>query len=233
MTKLQIANVAMLNTVQKVFANNGSVWNTIKPIAAEVADLQILLIELSINTNTQFQTKTVGYTNQKDVGMKLMNDLGYIMSLKLTAWARKTGNEIVLKAVNYSHRFLKSGTETEQLNRNTSIANVAKVQMSKIGDYNINTQKLKAFQAAIVNAKSLSIARNAIGSSRKAATENIGINLMKSLNIITDLDILIKGMVGEENKIFEDTYFAARKIVYARGSAVAKVDKPQSNSSYK
>lgn len=219
MTKLQIAKIAMISDVQKVLANNKSIWSGIKPIADEVANLDLVLDAAGLGNTTQFQNKTGGYTNQKDVAMELMNGLGYKMGLKLSVWARKSGDEVSLKAVSFFKTVLESGTETEQINRNTSIATVAASNLGRLINYQIDADSLASFQAAIALAKALTITRDAVGSTGQAATKGIVDTIKKSVDIFEDLDALIESMLTDNDKAFEDAYFAARKVEYHRGGS--------------
>lgn len=210
----------MMKAAMQVLNENKPVWENIKPIAVEITDMAGLLAAIAAEGQMQYDSQTAGHTNRKDRALETMNSLGFKTSLKVSAWARKSGNEVVLAATNFRKWEFERGSESEQVTRNTTIAGIARQHLASLADYKITAEGCTALEEAIQAALPLTAVRDAVGSNRQAATGGLALYIKAATDILIHLDGLVEGMLEDEHRAFEDAYFAARKVHHRRGGSV-------------
>lgn len=215
--------LSMYLAVQKVCADNNSVWSGIIACVTAVNNLNSKVLEI-VDARQIQESSPSGITLDKAVRRDAMIDSAMFVKGAVQAFATDNGNNELYESVNYSLSEIKRPADTIARDRALLIYNKAVPLVSSLADYGITAAVLTDLQTAITNFTAIMPKPRTAINSIKAAT-----NTIEELFIAADLILkrnVDKFMVQFKatNEAFYNTYLNARQIIdLGKGSKTIEV----------
>ena len=227
MTQRQINALHMYNAVLAYLDENIVIYMGIAPIVEQKTALAYTIDLIKTNSQNQQEKSPEGFTAAKNNAIETMINKAYKIALKVKSYAKKTGNAVLLKSVDFSMHDLESGSETEIINRCKIIANAADANIANLTNYKVVAQDVADLNTAITGAMPKAAQRDVVGSERHSITLNLPSLFSQAREQALDLDDLIEGLIDEESQEFIDGYFSVRRINDRRGGRSEKQEPQQ------
>jgi len=210
MNKRQLNYLTMAKATLACMESRKSEWNSINPVKKAVTVIGTLVSTLDTEIKKQYNLQTTGLTEDKNQKFENMCAQAFKTASKIKAFAKVTGNKILLDAVNFSESALKAGSENETIVQCKTILEKAQENKKQLTDYQVSQESINQLKQAIEAYTPLVAQRDATGDERVAATARINkyiTNIREQLDILDDLT---EGFFDEE---FIDIYRQARQII--------------------
>lgn len=191
-------------------ADNASAWDK-NPIIND--DVQALINnekELGSAAQLQTETDTGGLVIQKKQDMQLLVKDVYRVSCSLSHLAKKTNDQVLLKAVDYSESGLISGEEREIFMRMGKLLSTAQTKLVELAAYAVTADQLNGYDERLKKLEELPGSISLQSGTRKSATRTIKELIIEARIILDRLDDALEAMITDEK--FLDGWFDARKI---------------------
>ncbi len=169
---------------------------------------------------TQQEMLTGGYTLDKDKQLELMGAVTEPLVRGLRPLARMTGNNALLKQVDFAPTELLAGPEQEIVNRCQLIQDAAKARVTELAGYGVTPAMISGQQVAIDTFKPLAGLRDAVGGKRQAATASLPDLFDQLRDQLALLDDLVENLV--EDTDFKGAYRELRATTDTRGRGPGK-----------
>ncbi len=196
-------SLSFLNDTEKV-------WTKIEVIREDVAELLKIDKEIDEAAKVQNDSTPEGKIAQKRQDMAALGKSFYRMGRNLCNLAKKTNNQVLLKAVDISESGFISGEEKELILRFRAVLAAARLYVTELVKYNVAASDLDALDTRLALIVSMPETISVANSQRKSATRTIK-ELNSEARIILDrLDDAIEGMINDDKYI--ENWFDVRKI---------------------
>ena len=210
MNKKQSNYVAMTKATLAVMETKRPEWETNEPINETVTKVAEHVNTLETEDRNREEMKTTGMTEDKGDMFETMCQLAFKLTSKLKAYAKRTKNNTLLAAVDYTETTLKAGTQQTVLVRCQTILQKAKDNAEALTTHQVTPEKITELETAINAYEPLTPQRDAVGDERVAKTVVLNETIVKIREELDILDDLVEGMSNEE---FIDAYHSARNII--------------------
>jgi ElaB/YqjD/DUF883 family membrane-anchored ribosome-binding protein len=201
---MQMAVQACLNQHRSLWAANPHISESADYIAPRLQRAQALI-------DTRAGSSTEGYTNAKNALLDSICARTSLLAKRLTVYARKTNNPVLLAEVDRPKRYFENGPELERIARCAAITVRAERQLAQLSTYKITMADIAALNADIESVRPLSGQRDAIGDEQQQLTHSIPELLQQVQEKLYELDDEITSFMDEAPD-FQETYFNARKV---------------------
>lgn len=223
MKKTQENKLSMYLAVQKVCADNSSVWNGIVACTNAVTELQNKINEITAKRQIQ-EDNTKGITEDKTELRNKMVEKAMFVKGAIQAYATNTNNHALYESVNYSASEIKRIADTIARDRALLIYNKGNSNLTSLSDYGVNAGVLSGLQSSINDFAGIMASPRTAKSISKAATLEIS-------ELINEADVIVKKKLDklmlqfkESNEAFYNTYLNAREIIdLGKGSKTIEV----------
>lgn len=197
----------MAKAVLSLFEKFKALWTGKAPVEESINKLTAYTGGVDAAAYEQVNKSPVGLTIDKKEQRKLIVSLALAVISKIRPFARRTNNNDLLLAVDYSETDLLHGKEDLCINRCTTVLNKGRENLLKLEIYNLTEDELVALETAIDPFDDINEKRDLTRGERVSATERIEklIPIMrKEMNILDDL---VKSQMPQD---FQETYFNLR-----------------------
>lgn len=223
MKKTQENKLSMYLAVQKVCADNSSVWNGVVACVDAVTALQNKISEIVTIRQVQ-ESDTTGIAQDKFSKRELMITNAMFVKGAIQAYATDTNNNELYKNVDYSVTEIKKAADTIARDRALLIYNKGNAIVSSLSGYGVNASVLSSLQSSINDFTGIMVSPRTAKTISKAATLEIN-------ELFGETDIILKKRLDklmiqfkETNETFYNTYVNAREIIdLGKGSKTIEV----------
>ena len=215
--------LSMYLAVQKVCADNNSIWSGIVACATAITDLQNKVNEIVTVRQVQ-ESNPTGITQDKQVKREVMIEQAMFVKGAVQAYATNTTNNELFESVNYSVSEMKRPADTICRDRALLIYNKANDIVASLSTYGVDAAVLTSLQTAINDyAAIIARPRNAKNSIKAATTALNQLFSATDLIIKRKIDLLMLQFKAT-NSSFYNTYLNARIIIdLGKGSKTLEV----------
>jgi hypothetical protein len=210
MNKKQSNYLGMTKTTLALMETKRSEWETDEPINETVTNVTGHVNTLEAENKKREEMKTTGLTEDKNMVFENMCQKAYKIATKLKAYAKRTKNNTLLVAVDYTETSIKAGTEQAVLTRCQTVHQKAVDNAEALIIYKITPEMITGLEAAIEAFKPLTSNRDSVGDERVAKTVILNETIGKIREELDILDDLVEGTFDDE---FIDAYHSARQII--------------------
>lgn len=215
--------LSMYLAVQKVCADNNSIWSGIVACATAITDLQNKVNQIVTVRQIQ-ESNPTGITQDKAVRKEIMVNQAMFVKGAVQAYATNNGNNELFESVNYSVSEMKRPADTICRDRALLIYNKANDIVASLSTYGVDATVLSNLQTAINDYAAIIARPRTAKSSIKAATTALN-------QLFVDTDLIIKRKIDllmvqfkATNTSFYNTYLNARIIIdLGKGSKTIEV----------
>ncbi len=212
MNDQQENKLSMYLAVQKVCADNNSVWSGLPAFVASFSSFEDKISDIEDVRLIQEQD-TTGIAKDKTVLKEELVDKAIEVSTAVQAYASDNGDNELLESLNFSRSVLLNGRDTELQNKCQTIHDNANAIVGSLSDYGIAAADLTELQSKIDDYAAIIPKPRTATSNKKTATEDITLHLKEADSLLNDkLDKLIEQFKTSDAE-FYSTYFNARLIV--------------------
>lgn len=198
-------------------------WNKEAAIVESVDYILERKTKIDAEVKDILQKQTVGITEELYAGLSKAIDSAYIMAKRIKVYARKTGNLLLVRDVNYAKSEMDDGNFKAIIDRLWLIAKRGEDNLTDLAVYKVKPADVVALNEAINSIKDKPAIRKSLTGENVESTASIKQLLKEMLDKINDeLDDEIEALC--ENEEFIEGYFAVRRTydVRARGKAEKK-----------
>jgi len=206
MTQRQENSVTMFKAIISLFHNSKSIWQDTKPVKESFTKLQNILNHIE-NIDSKLDNNQ---TSDDSPLKKQLAEKTYSLALKLKAYAKKSGNEILKKTIDLSLNSLDANTDQQLLNLCRTIHSKGVEFKTATAAYKITDVVLTDLQTLIDAYKPLSANGDAIADQHSRATDQLEQLFTQARSILDLLDDEVEALI--EDDIFVISYHEARKI---------------------
>jgi len=224
MNQRQQNSLTMFKAVAALFQNTETTWNTSVPVSESFTSFQALLSQIESTALTQQSSKTGGYTSDKNRQRTVLAEKAYSIVLKLRAFAKRTNNEVLKKAIDVSLSFLQQESEQTSLKQCQIIHDNGKKHQNAAAAYNITDDDLTELQSLIDGYKPLSGFRDSVGDQLSVATDGLDSLFGQARETLDILDDEVEALIQDAS--FVSAYFEARKTTDRRARTEGKTATP-------
>ena len=204
--------LSMYLAVQKVCADNNSVWSGLPAFATSFSAFESKIGDIESVRLIQEQD-TTGIAIDKSVLKDELADKAIEVSTAVHAYATEIGDNELLESINYSRSELLKGRDTELQSKCQIIHDKADAIVGSLGDYGIVAADLTELQGRIDDYSEIIPKPRTAISNKKTATEDLSLHFQEADGLLKDkLDKLIEQFKTSDAE-FYTTYFNARLIV--------------------
>lgn len=215
-------NINFLKMTSGVIAgmeSEKSVWEEEKEIADVYAEITTDYNKIESTHQSILGTDTTGYTEEKDDLFESITKLTFKLCCKMSAYAKRNKDYVLLPLVDLSLSNLQQGVESVAVERCSAIVEKATPLLPKLVTFKVTEaqlttikQKIKAYGASIDGRTTTSGNRTVSGSEISQLISNLKENL-------DTLDSMIEGMIDDE--AFIARYKSWRRIIdYGKGKTL-------------
>ena len=212
----------MQQTTLGCMQDNEPLWKDDENIAESVAYIKPRLQYLATLFDDSENHSTAGLTVEKNNFIDAIADRSFLLAKRLTVFARKKGMIVLLKEVDRPQRYFDNGSEAARLAHCAGVVQLANEHIAELAPFKVTVADVAALSADIEKARPLSARRNGVTAVGTQITGSLAEVLAEVQLKLEELDDEMIALV--EDKPFQDTYFAARKITDRRGRGEAKKD---------
>ena len=167
------------------------------------------------------QKKTGGITDEQYEGLNKAIDIAYLMGKRIKLYAKKTGNLVLVKDVDFAKSALDDGKFNEITDRLWLIAKRGEENLAALAAFKVTAEDVKKLKDAIEDIKDKPAERKSLTGENVESTAAIKQWLKEILDKMNDdLDDEIEALC--ENVTFVDGYDAVRRTDNRRGRGAAK-----------
>lgn len=215
--------LSMYLAVQKVCADNNSIWSGIVACATAITDLQTKVNQIVTVRQIQ-ENSPAGITQDKSAKREAMIDMAMFVKGAVQTFATNTGNNELFESVKYSFSDMKRPADTICRDRALLIHNKATEVVASLSTYGVDATVLTSFLTAINDFAAIMATPRTAKSAIKAATTALN-------QLFVDTDLIIKRKIDLlmlqfkiTNTSFYNTYLNARQIIdLGKGSMTLEV----------
>lgn len=224
MNQRQQNSLTMFKAVAALFQNAPSTWNSFVPVTESYSTFQTLLSQIESTALMQEENQTGGYTSDKNLQKALLAEKAYAIVLKLRAFAKRTGNEILKKAIDISLSSLMRLPEQKVIGQCQIIHDKGKKNQKAAAAYSITDADLAELQTLINDFKPLAGFRDTVGDQLSVATDGLDSLFGQARESLDILDDEVEALIQDSN--FVSAYFEARKTTDRRARTAGGPESP-------
>jgi len=224
MRKTQENKLSMYIAVQKVCADNNSVWNGLVACSNAISAFENKISDI-VKSRQKQESNNKGIAEDKAEKRNKMVEKAMFVKGAIQAYATATQNNELYENVNYSVTKIKRGADTIARDKALIIFNKATAIATNLADYGINTTVLSELETSINNFTAIMPNPRTAKSAVKAATLEI-------TELFEQTDLILKKQLDklmiqfkDVNEYFYNTYQNAREIIdFGKGSKTIEVE---------
>jgi hypothetical protein len=224
MNQKEINSINMIDGTVVYLNKSTTEWNNEAAIVESVDYILERKKKIDAEVKDILQKQTVGITDQLYAGLGKAIDLAYIMAKRIKVYARKTGNLMLVRDVDYAKTEMDDGTFKAIIDRLWLVAKRGEEHLTDLAAYKVKPTDVADLNTAIDSIKDKPAMRKSMTGENVESTASIKLMLKEILDKINDeLDDEIEALC--ENEEFVEGYFAVRRTydIKARGKAEKKV----------
>jgi hypothetical protein len=210
MRTVQSNYLNMINAVRGHFSANTSVWSNNPLIASGVNNLNETGDAITAAATKQKINNPTGHTVAKERARNELEELVYRTSVRLRTYARLTNNDVLAVKLDVSQSALDRMKHNELLTFGRVIVAACEEHLSKLENYQIDSNTVSALSQSINLTASLYTERDTVVDQRGEVTADLDKLFTVARNQLKILDDLVEGYI--DNETFVATYFNARRI---------------------
>ncbi|HZK95346.1 MAG TPA: hypothetical protein VFC67_14150 [Prolixibacteraceae bacterium] len=200
----------MLKEAVSYARKNESVWMKLAVIAANVELLEENERQLDLAFKTQDENDPSGYVDQKNQQLTVFLRKIYKLDRKLSFYAKKNGDKVLLNDVDVAESTLEQTPEKEALIICSTILKRGTEYLSKTADYGITIDELENLTDELSVLEKMQPTIGIIMNDRKSAGRSIKDLIAEARILLDKQDDAFEGMINDG--AFIDGWFAVRKI---------------------
>jgi len=189
---------------------NESVWMHLAVIAANVELLELNDRELTLAFKTQDENNPGGYVDQKNQQLTVFLRKIYKLDRKLSFYAKKNGDKVLLNDVDVAESTLEQTPEKEALILCSTILKRGNEYLQKTAGYGITADELENLTTELAALEKMRPTIGLITNDRKSAGRSIKELIAEARILLDNQDDAFEGMIDDD--AFIDGWFAVRKI---------------------
>ena len=224
MNQRQENSLTMFKAVAALFNNSQSTWKSSVPVAESFGTFQTLLSQIESTALKQEESQTAGYTSDKNQQKAVLAEKAYSIVLKLRAFAKRTSNEVLKKAIDISLSSLQRQPEQGLIGQCQIIHDKGKKHQKAAAAYSITDADLAQLQNLINDFKPLAGFRDSVGDQLSVATDGLDSLFGQARETLDILDDEVEALIQDVN--FVSAYFEARKTTDRRARAAGGTETP-------
>src|SRR5665648_731499 len=201
----------MLKEAVSYARKNESLWMKLAVIAANVELLEENERQLDLAFKTQDENDPSGYVDQKNQQLTVFLRKIYKLDRKLSFYAKKNGDKVLLNDVDVAESTLEQTPEKEALIICSTILKRGTEYLSKTADYGITIDELENLTDELSVLEKMQPTIGIITNDRKSARRSIREVIAESRVLLDKLDDAFEGMIDDADA-FLDGWFSVRKI---------------------
>ena len=151
-----------------------------------------------------------GFVEKKNLSIQNFVKRAYRLSCKLSLFARKTNNSVLLHDVDIAESTFVRESEISTLKLCSTIIAHGSEHLSQIEKYEVTKEEVDQLSVDLEELKKMPTEINLLSNERKSATREIKDLIVDTRDTLNDLDDAFEGMINDEN--FLEGWFEARKI---------------------
>jgi hypothetical protein len=210
MNKDHSAFFGMVGRVVGLFEEYPGAWKNIPVVVSTYNELKAQSETGLKLLNSKEGIKTEGYTTAKDVKFGEMTKAAFILSKRLSSYARDNENWVLLSQVQYSESGITKGSETEVMNRCMVIANQADKVVGAADDYKVTQEVIANLRKLIGEYKDMPTQRDNVRSAKKVTGQDLIDDISTIRATLDKLEDKVLGLIDDKN--FNDLFKEAKMI---------------------
>ena len=209
MNKIQIDVQRMATAALQLLNNNSEMLTPFNVITKQKSKIETLLEEVEFHKKGQEEGDTTAKTQTKNELLMDLIDRTAKIALKARGLAKITGDNDLLKKVDYSRYEIATSTDQYTLDTIEKILKAAKDnQQVLIESYNLNKSEIAALEKIMERVDALIDKRRVSISGGKASTANLSESINELREAWDVMDDFILGIIDDED--FIETYTNTR-----------------------
>lgn len=224
MNQRQENSLTMFKAVTALFQNLPAAWNGCEPVADSFTSFETLVSQIEKTALRQQESKTKGYTAERNQYQLALAEKAYSIVLKLRAFAKRTNNEVLRKAIDVSLSSLQNMPEQKVIGQCQIIHEKGKKHQVDAAAYKITDEALAELQSAIDGFKPLGSFRDTVGDQLSVATDGLDSLFGQARETLDILDDEVEALI--EDADFISAYTEARKITDRKARISGKEENP-------
>lgn len=224
MNQRQQNSLTMFKAVVASFQNAQSTWTVSAPVSESFTTFQALVNQIESTALKQEESKTTGYTSEKNQQKDLLAEKAYSIVLKLRAFAKRNNNEVLKKAIDISLSSLKQHADQQVVSQCQIIHDKGKKHQVEASAYNITDPDLAELQTLIDGFKPLAGFRDAVSDQLSVATDGLDSLFGQARETLDILDDEVEALIQDAN--FVAAYFEARKTTDRKARTAGETEAP-------
>ena len=189
---------------------NESVWMHFAVIAANFELLEVNDRELTLAFKMQDENNPGGYVDQKNQQLTVFLRKIYKLDRKLSFYAKKNGDKVLLNDVDVAESTLEQTPEKEALILCSTILKRGNEYLQKTAGYGITADELENLTTELAALEKMRPTIGLITNDRKSAGRSIKELIAEARILLDNQDDAFEGMIDDD--AFIDGWFAVRKI---------------------
>lgn len=216
--------ISMLTATLANLKKNENLWAGDPEITETIGILERILNEVTNTTKTQSGLVGAGYTIDKNNVFDVIIDKTFRLCKKMSAYAKKKGDNALLALVDHSISSLSRGIEKDAINRCMAIADAADARLSNLTNFKITADDISAIKSLIVTYNQHVDGRSTTNNEKSALGKSLPDKIEILRHNIDILDDLIDGFI--EDPIFIASHKSARVVNdYGTGKTLENKEK--------
>jgi len=200
----------MLKEAVSYAHKNESVWMNLAVVAANVELVEDIERQLGLAFKAQGENNPGGYVDQKNQLLTVFLRKIYKLDRKLSFYAKKNGDKVLLNDVDVAESTLEQTPEKEALIICSTILKRGYEYLPKTAGYGITTAELENLTTELSLLEKMTPTIGIITNDRKSAGRSIRELIAEARIQLDNQDDAFEGMI--DDSAFIDGWFAVRKI---------------------
>ena len=201
----------MIGTVLTHFDEHPDVWAAEPTVVTEVDALRDARARMDAAAETQAESDTRGHTRTKHAARAHAESLLADLSRKVRPYARKTGDEALLQAVDRSATEWGDLTDADLVTEADDVLTRTEAALPDLAPYKVTPEALTAARDAVAEVPRLARARDNVGADRGVATDDLdALYDAAARPPLTALDDLVPALLADD--AFAAEYARVRRI---------------------
>ncbi len=200
----------MLKEAVSYVRKNESIWMHLAVIAANFELLEENVRQLDLAFKAQDENDPGGYVDQKNEQLTVFLRKVYKLDRKLSFYAKKNGDKVLLNDVDVAESTLEQSPEKEALILCNTILKRGNEYLPKTADYGITADELENLTTELSDLEKMHPTIGLITNDRKSAGRSIKDLISEGRRLLDKQDDAFEGMIDDD--AFIDGWFAVRKI---------------------
>ena len=207
MKKVEIEINLMCRAIISLFESFVALWEGKTTVEESVNKLKAYDVGVEVASFQQMNSSTKGITIDKKKLRKLMISVALVVISKIRPYAKRTNNNELLVAVDFSESDLSHGKEADCVSRCSVVLSKGREFLTSLASYKLTESDLVALEATIEPFRDIAEKSKVTASTREAATEKIEMLTTLTRQELQILDDLVKSQMPED---FYTTYINLR-----------------------